>query len=108
MGIFFRGFSFDLLAAASTKTKILRFSVLEGYSTGLVSKKKSPWNKDSIYIIATVEEDTSNKVDSWGIQITSRVTVSSVWKRNEYMLKNNRDRYFQIQDDKMSKFINNN
>ena len=69
------------------------FTVLGGYSAGLVARSNLPCAKDSIDLIAAVCKNEEKYVSLWGVEVKSPVAMSSVGKESEFIYETGCKRY---------------
>lgn len=82
------------------------FSILSLHKVGLVSKKNSPWVKDSIDFVAAVKDENA-AIQLWGVEIKSRQKQQTCAPEKELQRQLRRKKYEVIASDQASKYIRN-
>lgn len=81
--------------------------VVSIHKAGLVSKRESPWVKDSIDFVAVVKNLTDGTTDLWGVEVKSRQKQSTIAPEKQLQLRLKRNKYELIGSDQVSKYILN-
>ena len=90
---------------ANERNLFSSYKIISLHKVGLVSKKGSPWAKDSIDFLASVLDESENEIQIWGVEIKSRVKISTINKEKENMKKLRRKKHEMICDNQVAKFV---
>ena len=95
----------DWMRDVNEKKLFPGFTVISLHKIGLVAKKNHPWAKDSIDLLALVREDNQNDLQVWGIEIKSRLTMTTINEEKELNRKLRRKKYEVVESNEVFNYV---